>query len=187
MLGFARVHACRCPSFALCRRSPHTRTTAPCRWCRERALALKQGGFWVPRSRKNLLSTRTPTSRRRPISHTAEDGCTAGPGPVLSESGDSESRFVYFDANDPIVAALPFAEWQPAPAGAAAIPMLQIGSPTLTRILIPRTKVRRAAALKASGDSESRVVYFDANDPIAAFFMVPWFLYLSLSLKGQGQ
>ena len=70
----------------------------------------------------------------------------AGPGPVLSEGGDSGSRFVYFDANDPIVAALPFAEWQPAPAGAAAIPMLQISSPALTRILIPRTKVGRASA-----------------------------------------
>ena len=57
------------------------------------------------------------------------------------------------------MAALPFAEWQPAPAGATAILMLQIGSPTLTHILIPRTKVGRTAADQTAARAVSPMTF----------------------------
>lgn len=70
----------------------------------------------------------------------------AAPAPILSEAGNTESRFVYVNATDPIVASLPFAGWEPAPAAVAAVPHLQIPTPALARLLVPRCKISRANA-----------------------------------------
>ena len=142
------MHACRCPSSA----SQPTRhhNTAPCRRCRERALSVETGSFCGYPGVEGTTQPYPPTytAHSPSVLTLLRMAAPAVPGPVLFESGDSESRSVYADANDPIVATLPFAEWEPAPSGAAATPTPQTSLPHSPAFSFPALKLGRRRQIR---------------------------------------
>ena len=85
----------------------------------------------------------------------------AVPGPVLVESGDTEQRAAYADANDPIAAAPPSVKREPSLAGAAVALTRQTILPALTPA-VP------GPVAGESGDTKQRSAHADTNDPIGA-------------------